>query len=298
MIVIPSGRITLVIDEHPSNALYPISVTVDAIPLSPNARATVSGNTNLEVGSNIVLIDVTNGDNHESYSINVVRQEMASTSNYLTGITTNRGDLSPEFVKTKLYYSITLDNEITSIRLDATLEDPNATLEGTGIHSLSVGSNILPITVTSTDGIRRIYQVEVIRRASSNSKLSRLSIDNVMLSPSFDKDIYSYSTDTRRTSLNFLEIVPVEPSATYQVLNNNLSVGANNVIVRVTAPDGVTVSDYVIHVNRTQSNNNNLSYLSIDDVELDQPFNKGTTLYYASVPSNVRQVNINAIPRI
>ena len=60
-------------------------------------------------------------------------------------------------------YTVNVDNSVTSITISATPEDANATVTGTGIHSLNVGSNTLPVIVTAMVWASKTYTITVIR---------------------------------------------------------------------------------------------------------------------------------------
>ncbi|MDE5830791.1 MAG: cadherin-like beta sandwich domain-containing protein [Clostridia bacterium] len=66
-----------------------------------------------------------------------------STNNYLSYILPSKGTLSPSFNKLTNNYTITLENNVTSISLDAEPEDTNATMKVTndGTYNLKVRRN-------------------------------------------------------------------------------------------------------------------------------------------------------------
>lgn len=85
--------------------------------------------------------------------------------------------------------------------------------------------------------------------ASDNANLSSLKISPEQLSPSFDKNVYEYSTtvgyDTQRL---MIEALPEDNKATIRVTgNDSLAEGENKITVTVTAEAGNT-KEYVINV--------------------------------------------------
>lgn len=60
-------------------------------------------------------------------------------------------------------YTLKVDNKVASITLSAVAEDPNAVVKGLGVHELSVGENVLEVTVTAQSGATNKYLVKVTR---------------------------------------------------------------------------------------------------------------------------------------
>ncbi|MBL0881870.1 MAG: cadherin-like beta sandwich domain-containing protein, partial [Chitinophagaceae bacterium] len=99
------------------------------------------------------------------------------------------------------------------------------------------------------------------------STLSALSLSNGSLTPSFSSNNFSYSS-TVPASVSSITITPVATDAQAAIAVNNvpvangnasqtigLNTGVNNIAVRVTAQDGITVSTYTIQVTREAPGN-------------------------------------------
>lgn len=104
---------------------------------------------------------------------------------------------------------------------------------------MSVSSNILEL------------EVKPAQTASDNANLSSLKISSAQLNPSFDKNIYEYSTEVGYdTKKLVLVALPEDEKATIRVTGNDLlAVGKNKVIVTVTAESG-NKKEYTINVLR------------------------------------------------
>jgi len=81
--------------------------------------------------------------------------------NYLTSIEISNGKI--KFSKDIFDYNITVDYSVDNIEIKATAENSNATIEGLGKHDLKVGNNEIKITVTSKDGEKTVYTLNVKR---------------------------------------------------------------------------------------------------------------------------------------
>ena len=80
-----------------------------------------------------------------------------SKDNYLKSLKVDGYDLTPEFNKDTLEYSLELENDIREIKVSATANDSKADVEGTGKHELSEGENKITISVTAENGNVRNY---------------------------------------------------------------------------------------------------------------------------------------------
>ena len=88
-----------------------------------------------------------------------------SSNALLNGITVSKGSLSPEFSSNTTSYTVTVENDVTSIDIGATKADSKATITGTGTKTLAVGANTFIITVTAEDGTTiKTYSITVNRK--------------------------------------------------------------------------------------------------------------------------------------
>ncbi|MCM1532961.1 MAG: cadherin-like beta sandwich domain-containing protein, partial [Ruminococcus flavefaciens] len=262
----------------------------------------ITGDKNFVIGENTVTITVTSesGKPHD-YTVKVIRQEL--TSNYLLdlnvkGVITNKAyPLDQPFAKEQLYYEVTVPYEETKVSVTGTLEDEDATITGLDDYPLAVGDNLIVIEITSLDGKIRNYQIKVTRTASKDARLKELYVANAILSPSFNKDTFNYTTSTTASSLDFKKITTMDENATYEIIGNSFTAeGTNQVIIRVYAADNIHTEDYTINVTKLPSDNNNLSELKVDGFTIVPNFASSTTFYTLTVPNNINSVNVIAKP--
>jgi hypothetical protein len=91
-----------------------------------------------------------------------------------------------------------------------------------------------------------------------NPKLSVLTIQGVILSPSFDPDSFTYTSDVDyRVDQITIDATPSDPSETVKINENtttsasiSLSVGENSINILVIAADNETTNEYIINVTR------------------------------------------------
>ncbi len=92
----------------------------------------------------------------------------SSTGNndyYLTGISITNTSVSPAFSRYTTSYTATVEHYVDSVNITPLLSNSGATTSGAGNVSLAVGSNSIPITVTSTSGISQTYTVTITRES-------------------------------------------------------------------------------------------------------------------------------------
>ncbi|WP_375103148.1 cadherin-like beta sandwich domain-containing protein [Paenibacillus sp. RS8] len=169
------------------------SITVTASVYDSSATLTVKGNQsissqpsdmiNLKVGSNKIPVVVTAVDGtSKTYTVDVIRgaEEAANHDQDLSALTLSNGTLNPAFNPEVTDYTSKVDNEVSSITVSASVYDSSAsfTVNGTpavngqtsGTISLNVGSNVIPIVVTSSDGISNTYTVIVTRAEAATTQ--------------------------------------------------------------------------------------------------------------------------------
>ena len=143
------------------------------------AKVKVTGNTNLEVGTNTIKVEVTaaDGKTTKTYTIAVTKlatedskpgnliDDKDSKNLYLSSLSIEGLELSPEFSKDVFAYEATIDmdeNDLSKVNVNAEAENANATVEITGNTDLQEGENIINVIVKSSDSSEQtVYQITV-----------------------------------------------------------------------------------------------------------------------------------------
>ena len=129
-------------------------------------KTLASGNANIYINSAEVygwdrnLMSVTKGSKSISLKTQQEIQASYSKNNYLKSLSVEGYDLTPEFNKEKLEYSLELDSTIEKININASVEDKTASVTGTGEKELIEGENIIDIIVTAQNGNTRKYIIK------------------------------------------------------------------------------------------------------------------------------------------
>lgn len=91
-----------------------------------------------------------------------------SANNRLSSLSVDGYTLTPTFSSDNTDYSLIVENDITSVNVSAGLIDGNATVSGRGSHSLSVGNNVINITVTAENGDIKTYVINITRKSAQS----------------------------------------------------------------------------------------------------------------------------------
>ena len=245
-----------------------VSITVNGEPVT---SGNMSDPKTLAVGSNTISVVVTAQDTStKTYTITVIRA--ASGNANLSNLEVSEGSLNPSFDPDVLSYTDNVGNSVSSIRVTPTTEnaaasitvngDPVSSGSASSPISLTFGSNLISVLVTSGNGLTRTYTVEVIRAASANADLSNLYLAEGELDPAFSPDITSYTN----LVIKYADSTTATPTAAHEgstiTVNGEpvdsssessriaLAVGENTVNIVVTAEDGVTTKTYTVTVIR------------------------------------------------
>lgn len=273
------------------------NATITATAEDGSASVSVTGNTNLKVGTNNVTITVTAEDGStDTYKVVVTRQP--SSNNYLQTlevIDKNNVNYIDPFSKKNLVYTFTVMNDIDEVVIKATAEDATTTVTGTGTKSLKVGENNFIVTSTSGDGTAREYVLKITRKKNANNRLSSLSVDSEKIVPDFNPETlaYSLSVDATVSKINIKATAEASTSTVTGTGEVNLSTGINTFPIVVTSEDG-QIRTYTLSVSKAASSNNALASLLADQT-FTPIFEKDTLNYSATVSNEVTTINIQAV---
>ena len=229
--------------------------------------------------------------------------------------------LSPSFDAATRSYTARVANATSQITVTATAAGDSSMLGAItpadavsgGAHQvdLSVGTTTIRIPVTE-GGSSNTYTVRVTRvsaTASNDTKLSSLSLSNVMLSPAFDSDRRTGYTDrvpnsvslttVRARAANSGAMVNIESDSVTDSANVvTLTAGATTTItITVTAADVATEGSYMVVVTRAgmdAEDDATLSNLELSGVALSPTFSSSKTAYTDSVPYTTRNTTVTA----
>ena len=149
-------------------------LNINAVPENENAKVTITGNENLQIGENTVKISVTAEDGTvRTYTIIVKKQNEDTLG--LASLKINGVSLKESF-KTNVYeYSVNLkgNEDLSKLDIIAKANKEDATIEIIGNENLTIGENVITIMVKSKDGKENVtYQILVNKPEKTNDVVS------------------------------------------------------------------------------------------------------------------------------
>lgn len=102
-------------------------------------------------GGNVTIKTITQKELESTYS----------TDNTLKSLSIDGYDISPSFNKNTTQYSLTVPNDVKSIRVRAEANDSKARVSGAGTISLDEGNNKINVVVTAENGNKKTYSINV-----------------------------------------------------------------------------------------------------------------------------------------
>ena len=269
----------------------------------------------LELGDNPITVTVTAEDETtKEYTLTINRTLTGGA--YLSAL--SAGGIGIEgFVATTPDYTVTVGNSIERATIALATVDGNASVTYSPADAdssaagyqvdLEVGSNVVTITVTASEGATRDYTLTINRTGSDNANLRDLTSDGISLGLAPDWFILRTTinmTVGRTVQRLTLAAIPAHASASvsyspadadpdadgHQV---DLQAGANTVEATVTAENGFTTKTYTITINVTGGTNADLSDLAIEGTSVTD-FAAATTGYTLQVENSTAQVTVAA----
>ena len=107
--------------------------------------------------------------------------ETKSNNANLKNIELSEGKI--EFNKDTLEYTINVKNKVDKIKVNSTLEDSKASVEGNGEYELKAGVNEIKLSVKAEDGTVKEYKIKVIRdiKEKTSRKKSETNYTNLII---------------------------------------------------------------------------------------------------------------------
>ncbi len=268
------------------------------------ARYEIKGDKDLQVGNNIVEIEVT-AENGEvrSYILTVYR--MSNGNALLDKLEVRNNEeiytLSPEFEDIQTKYTLTVPNEIERVQIDVVAQagTTNVTMEGTTKlqeiinkeKELRTGINEVKVLTTAEDGSTETYTIMITREKSSNNYLSELSAEEGEFNEPFEKEEGNYTIQVnpyvKKLTLSY---TPEKETSKVRVIGNgNFKIGENVVRLIVTAENGEE-REYIIVVTKEGSDINYLKSLEVSEGELSPGFTREGEEYEVRLGNEVESI--------
>ncbi|WP_167397393.1 cadherin-like beta sandwich domain-containing protein [Lysinibacillus mangiferihumi] len=275
-----------------------------------SSTGTLSYQTNLDVGSNIIPIVVTaqDGRTKKTYTLTVVR--LTSTDASLKALTINHGTLSPAFSANQEMYTVQVEHAVSSIQITASPTNDGAKVAVNNKTSsetveLVVGETTIPIVVTAQDGkTQKTYTLTVTRVLSEDATLKNLTVSEGTLNPAFSANEENYMVQVGNDVTTLDIAASTTDSQASMTINGNVTTSETIALVAgqpttipivVTAQDGKTQKTYTLTVTRALSEDATLQKLSVSEGILSPVFKADEENYTLQVEHNVTMLDVEAV---
>ena len=232
---------------------YTVENNITSVNISATAsdsKSTVNGTgiQNLKVGSNIFRVTVTaeNGS-QKIYTITIIRKSEAGGNLNLSNVNTLKSltieGVSLDFNSETLLYVISVENNITELKIKYELTDNKSSAVIEGRTTLQVGSNKIKIIVTAENGDSKTYSLYVERKVVRTViKNNEEDIINEINNSTGYPDIYiivNLSDSNKTISTDILKALQESNKRLiYEVVNNS-----NGIIYSITI-DGSKLENF------------------------------------------------------
>lgn len=298
------------IDFDKSKTTYEIKningSTIEIKATSESSYAKLSGDVgkkNLKLGLNTFKITVTSESGiNRIYTLKIYRNDNRDKTNTLSSLEVENNKITPEFNKNTVNYTLTVKKDVTSVKINATLESDKSSFNkgyGPRTVNLNYGVNSVLIKVTSESGAVKTYTIKITREddRSSNNYLKSLNVSSGDFT--FNKKTlnYSFTVPNEVTSLKVFAAAEDTKSTVSGVKTYNLKEGLNKITITVTAENKQTRT-YTLQVTRivkniTKETNNKLESLEITNYQIN--FDPETTIYNLTIEN---EKSLNIIPKV
>lgn len=283
-----------------------IGSTIEIKATSESSYAKLSGDVgkkNLKLGLNTFKITVTSESGvNRIYTLKIYRNDNRDKTNTLSSLEVENNKITPEFNKNTINYTLTVKKDVTSVKINATLESDKSSFNkgyGPRTVNLNYGLNSVLIKVTSESGATKTYTIKITREddRSSNNYLKSLNVSSGDFK--FNKKTlnYSFSVQNEITSLNVIATAEDSKSTVSGAKTYNLKEGLNKINITVTAENKQTRT-YTLQVTRIVKNiskevNNKLGSLEITNYQIN--FDPETTIYNLTIEN---EKSLDIVPKV
>lgn len=173
----------------------------------------------------------------------------------LKSITPSSGSIAPKFDPSLELYSITVNNNVSSIKWNLVVNNSKAKVISGSTCSLKVGINLCKIVVQAEAGNQKTYTITTTRKNASNNTLStdasirNLEVHGGTLTKTFNPNTHEYNVKmNKNTSSLYFTFVTNSNGEKHTSKSCTITEGTKTCKLTITAEDGVTKNSYVFNI--------------------------------------------------
>ena len=243
--------------------------------------------------SNVTIVVTAEDGSIQNYTLNLVRAK--STDANLSSLIVNPGELVPVFSKETRNYNVTVDGSVTSINVNATPLSKYAKVESiTGNTNLNFGNNQVEVVVKAESGNTVTYTINVERKKYDIALLDDIKVDGVSID-NFNKNTFEYTLAKVPFSKNKINVDATKTNelSTVKGLENiELKTGDNQIVIEVTAHNGITKNTYKLNIEREKNSDNKVKSIKVSGVT---PILNDDGTYSVTLPNNKTTLTPNDV---
>lgn len=204
-------------------------------------------------------------------------------------------------------YSYYIESSKEEIEITAKPIDKNSAVIGDGIIKLNplVRETIVPIIVTSENGINKIYKLYIINK---NILQEEIYLNNIeiyddednFIDIGFNKEIFEYNLELK-SSIKEIKIKAFIDNDNISFVDKDgvqiidINDGDSIALIKIKNENG-NIQTYTLNITRLLDNKSSNAYLKTLSIEgYDLKFNKKIKQYYLAINKKHKTLNINAI---
>jgi hypothetical protein len=262
------------------------AVTVVVTPTDSHATFTVTGDTGLDTGDNLIDVVVTAADGISKEETQITLTVLPNTDTAVSAITVDGFAVADGDV-------VAVDSGVTDVVIEVVTVDADATFDIQGGSELVSGENPVSIWVTAADGITAYEYTLTLKVAySTDTTLSTFTVGGFDVE---DNDILDLDPLTTEVDV---AVETADSDASFVVTGGtDLVPGENDLYVTVYAADGETVREYYVVLNVLPNTDTSLASFTIngndvsdgDIVDLD-PFTEDVEVAVETVDPDATYV--------
>lgn len=168
----------------------------------------------------------------------------------------NKEGVNPNFNQDINEYYLIVDENTKELDITAIPANEGAEVQIIGNENLKNGLNQIRITVISKDKSNtENYLINITKtndEEAANANLEMLAVENYTLSPDYQETVTNYAIEVSNETQNLnILAIPTNEKAKVQISGNeDIKIGENQLIITVTATNGITNKKYIINVHR------------------------------------------------
>ncbi len=240
---------------------------------------------NVAAGTNIKIsyTEVTASDGSADANVGTVTYSKTvaaplATDNNLATLTVSNATISPAFTAGTTSYSASVPFEVSKLNVSATAVDGKAKVSINSPNLTPNGTTKVTVTVTAENGSKKTYTISVKRAAdpnyvaSSDNKLSGISVDGFLLSPVFSADTTTYVVwlPYETTSVKISGSAADDKASVQVVGGDTLAAGQDNPVKVICTAENGDKKTYTVIVKRAAAHDGSVEELP-DEPVTDEP---------------------------